>query len=1028
MPRYSVVIPFYKGFPYIEQCVNSVLSQDCDSLEILIVDDRDPEDTGKKLDDIYGNNERVKVIHRQANGGTLQARRDGILASSGDFVFLMDQDDILLPGALIGIDSELAAKPVDILHFKVKVVAETEAAKDACEGMTNFLTPPLRELSNQDILRYQFAKPDGFDWQVHHKVYSGDLARKAWNMAGDAKLSYADDVFASFIICALAKTYRSIDKTWYEYHLGRGETLNVTYDINNFKRWCDADSNVYEIISEFIKKHKDELVRDDYDDRLMDIRNILVEHSINELSDNLDIENRQEAIDYALEKWSADAVAGELWRFVRDRAYKLFDLGQRFELQDILVRYLEDAIKVDKLVDDSKSKRYSEMRSAAIMHMGDLQTISGHSRCQNLDSFMQWLHEEEQEIRIFVTTHKDVELFDSNILQPIQVGPSDRYRFEYAYQDDTFNNISNLNPMYCELTTQYWAWKNIDAKYYGFCHYRRYFNFSDNVYEENPWGEVVEDYINNKSREKYCLDDESITNAIDGFDIITTMINNVGEFPDAYKNIRDHYEYAYHLRVEHIDLIAKILKEEHPDYAQDADEFLYGKDACFCNMYVMKKELFFSYCEWMFPLLEKFMDQWDPSTLSHEGMRTPGHLSERLFNIWLNHQKRTNEDLKHKQVQCVHFEHPERKYIPRLEQTCNLDKKETITVVFAADNNYVPMLTTTIYSMLCNASNKYFYDIVVLEKDISASNKDEMSEFLSQFNNVSLRFAFVGDMLLEYDLQTNNEHISIETYYRFLIQKILPNQNKALYLDSDLIINGDISELYNTELGDNMLAAAHDIDFLGNLNMNDGWRMNYAKEVLQMKNPYDYFQAGVLLLNLEEMRKLYSFEEWLHFASDPKYIYNDQDILNCHCEGRVLFLDNSWNVMNNCIGRIQSVFSFAPANIYDEFMAAYANPKIIHYAGFEKPWRQGYCDLSTKYWKYARQIPFYEELIEKLSIPIPEEVDLEEPDNEETDDDEHEACISEDSPLRNVFDGVMPMGTKRREAAKAAVRFVRGKK
>lgn len=141
--------------------------------------------------------------------------------------------------------------------------------------------------------------------------------------------------------------------------------------------------------------------------------------------------------------------------------------------------------------------------------------------------------------------------------------------------------------------------------------------------------------------------------------------------------------------------------------------------------------------------------------------------------------------------------------------------------------------------------------------------------------------------MLRHDLSTNNPHISVETYYRFLIQEILPDYDKVLYLDSDLIIQGDISELYSVDLGNNLLAAAHDIDFLGNLNMKDGKRLTYAKKVLGMKNPYDYFQAGVLVLNTAEMRQLYSIETWLDYASDDRFIYNDQDVLNAHCEGRV---------------------------------------------------------------------------------------------------------------------------------------------
>ena len=69
-----------------------------------------------------------------------------------------------------------------------------------------------------------------------------------------------------------------------------------------------------------------------------------------------------------------------------------------------------------------------------------------------------------------------------------------------------------------------------------------------------------------------------------------------------------------------------------------------------------------------------------------------------------------------------------------------------------------------------------------------------------------------------------------------------------------------------------------------------------------MSDPYNYFQAGVLVLNTCEMRRLHTIEEWLEIASNPNYIYNDQDILNAQCEGRVHYLDPAWNVMHDCGG------------------------------------------------------------------------------------------------------------------------------
>ena len=234
----------------------------------------------------------------------------------------------------------------------------------------------------------------------------------------------------------------------------------------------------------------------------------------------------------------------------------------------------------------------------------------------------------------------------------------------------------------------------------------------------------------------------------------------------------------------------------------------------------------------------------------------------------------------------------------------------------------VVVFTTTIFSMLCNASRDRFYDIVVLERNIDYRNKRDIESLVAEFGCACVRFVNVERMIDGYDLSTNNEHISLETYYRFLVQEILSSHDKVLYLDCDLIVRGDVAELYDTPLGDNLLAAAHDIDYLGNLNMNDGKRMRYTTDVLGLADPYAYFQAGVLVLNTREMRLLHSVPEWMRIVSDANYIYDDQDILNAECQGRVTFLPFDWNVMHDCGGRVDAVFKFAPNDVFDAYNAS----------------------------------------------------------------------------------------------------------
>lgn len=423
------------------------------------------------------------------------------------------------------------------------------------------------------------------------------------------------------------------------------------------------------------------------------------------------------------------------------------------------------------------------------------------------------------------------------------------------------------------------------------------------------------------------------------------------------------------------------------------------------------------------------MDGWDRSHLSHEALRTPGHLAERLLNIFLMHERRVNSGFVWKTLQCVHFEQPERAHDIHLSPAEGLCGDMVIPVVFAADDNYAPMVTATINSMLSNASSSNAFDIVVLERNIREDNKRRMTDFFSSFKNARVRFVDVSGMIRSRNLQTNNPHISIETYYRFLIEDVFPAYDKVLYLDSDLIVLDDVGKLFAIDLSDNLLAATRDIDYAGNLNMPDGERLEYSNAVLGLERPFNYFQAGVLLLNLAEMRKLHSLDEWLDLATNSQFIYDDQDILNSECQGRVVYLDQSWNVMTNCDGRIEGVFSFAPAEMFDIFKTAYANPKIIHYAGYEKPWNCVTCDKAEDYWKYARSTPFYEKLLFNMCADrrsVAEEIARAQEDVV-TQLTTHERAISEDSPIRTVADRVLPPDSRRREMVKGVVRKLRGR-
>ena len=572
-------------------------------------------------------------------------------------------------------------------------------------------------------------------------------------------------------------------------------------------------------------------------------------------------------------------------------------------------------------------------------------------------------------IKIFVAAHKPVDLFEASSLVPVQVGAAlASERFSWAAHDDEGENISSENPLYCELTAQYWAWKNVEADYYGFCHYRRYFDFSDVRHKENPWGEVMEDYIGLAARARYGLDDATIAHVVEGYDVITTEFKDLRRFPGGVGTPRRHFELADRLREDDLDRVVAILKDLHPDYAEDADAFLDGHSSCFCNMFIMRREPFFAYCEWLFPILARFVAETDMSDYSVEALRTPGHLAERLFNIYYLHQMRQGSGWRTRELQCVHFVHPERHAAP---EPLPAGGAPVVPIVLAADDAYVPMLATTIRSALMNASPERRYDVVVLERDISPVNKELLREMVSQTPSASLRFCDAGRLVEGYDLN---------------------------------------------ELGDAALAAARDLDFCGNLGYRDGKRRRYAREVLGLADPFGYFQAGVLVLNTAAMRRLHSTDEWLRLAGDDRLMYNDQDLLNKECQGRVVYLEGAWNVLTEFAGRIERVFAYAPAAIFKDYLRGRACPRIVHYAGAEKPWSTIGGDFFELYWRYARETPFYEALLARLA-GAPVVARSSQP-----------RAIGEDNPLRKVVDPLLPIGSRRRELARAIGIAISGKK
>ena len=1006
MPKISIIIAAYNVGDYLEQCLDSVLTQTYADFEAIVVDDASTDNTADIIQQTAANDSRITLVQHSQNLGLHLTRKTGVEKASGEYAFFLDGDDDLAPNACEQFVNAMEQHPVDILHFGITVIGENGIHDDERKAFESFNNAPTPDSMGKDIVRDIFDESRGqrVDWRVTQRLFRTDLLKKSFASMSSSRLERAEDGYECLVISSLASSYRSRkDCRGYQYHYGRGVTGTNQISAQKYGLFCEQFKACFDAAQIYSYSHSELDLQDCVDGYRWKATELLA----NDLNVRVADDEKKTAVQSMIAVFGQNITACEVWRFIRDNAWNALTSKDNAEYMSRVNAWHD----ISNIFDFTQSNSVEDNRYQNVRHRAE-ELLSDLASEQNVDNY------NNQRVRLFVTTHKNVNRFESDIMQPVQVGLHEgSYRFPWAFHDDEGENISDRNPRYCELTTQYWAWKNVDADYYGFCHYRRYFDFSDTPHKENPYGEIMDDYIDARAAKEYGLDDKNIEQIVRQYDVITTPFGDLTKIIDKHGTPRALWEAAPLLHDDDLLRCYRILCKMYPDYKEDADAFFKGNKACFCNMFIMKKEIFFDYCSWMFPILEEFDKNTNYSAYSKEALRTPGHLSERLLNIYLMHHKRICSNWKFKELQCVHFTNPE-----PAEELKPLDvfDKPIVPVVFAADDNYVPQLTTTVYSAMKNADPTYFYDVVVLQRNIAWDKQERLRDFFKQFPNMSLRFTNVERELSGYDLSTNNAHISIETYYRFLIQKLLPFYDKVLYLDSDIVINGDISKLYNTDLQGKLLGAIRDIDFLANLNVKHGKRMGYAKNVLKMKNPYDYFQAGVLVLNTKAMRERYTIKQWLTYASNPAFIYNDQDVLNAHCEGEVLYLPWEWNVVHDCGGRVGNLFVQAPNDIYDAYMKSHNNPQIIHYAGFQKPWTDPDCDFASIYWRYARETPFYERLLKRVvkatapSKPVVESV-------------KPPRAIGEDNAIRRIIDPIMPIGSRRRELFKAVGRIARSR-
>ena len=320
--------------------------------------------------------------------------------------------------------------------------------------------------------------------------------------------------------------------------------------------------------------------------------------------------------------------------------------------------------------------------------------------------------------------------------------------------------------------------------------------------------------------------------------------------------------------------------------------------------------------------------------------------------------------------------------------------KNVIPIFFAIDDGYIPFLAVAIKSLIENASKEYEYIIKVLHTNVKENNVRKIKKFETEnvnieFVNLSYYIKKVQDKLYTRDYYTNT------TYFRMFLPELYPQYDKVLYLDSDIVVLGDISQLYNTEIGTNLVAAAPDDIIQYNKVFQE-----YAEKVVGVVKYQNYFNAGILLMNLDQLRKFNFQDKFLYLLGTVKFsVAQDQDYLNRLCKGRVTLINSQWDVMPVVNRKINK-----------------EDIKIIHYNFAYKPWRFEDVQYKEYFWEYARKTEFLDE-IQKIKDSYTEEERFQDREAEKALRElaqKENSCVGDDRILRKVSNNFNNEKTKER--------------
>jgi lipopolysaccharide biosynthesis glycosyltransferase len=275
-----------------------------------------------------------------------------------------------------------------------------------------------------------------------------------------------------------------------------------------------------------------------------------------------------------------------------------------------------------------------------------------------------------------------------------------------------------------------------------------------------------------------------------------------------------------------------------------------------------------------------------------------------------------------------------------------------VAIAVSFNEAYLPHFSVLLASIIHHGHEENFYEIIALTSKIEEGKWHVLCSQIENLPNFALKRV---DLSGQFEKPgSTRKYITAQAYYRLALPHICRKYEKLLYIDVDCVVNEDVAVLFHMDIEHYHAAACLDdlhVRYRDKTETGEGSYAEYYYKKFHVDSDFfkTYFNSGVMIFNIKEIRKSKIYELWFQLFWKDSYLYFDQDIFNFTLLGKVKLFDYQWN------------YIVPKAYLYDD-----ARHKcIIHFAGVRKPWKQ-MMPLGHYYWKMARKSPFYEELLAAL--------------------------------------------------------------